>query len=65
MFLTDDETAFSFDDEEIARFINENYIAVKVDREERPDVDAVYMSAVQALRGRGGWPMTLWLRCTR
>ena len=51
----------SFDDEEIARFINENYIAVKVDREERPDVDAVYMSAVQALRGRGGWPMTLWL----
>ena len=51
----------SFDDEEIARFINENYIAVKVDREERPDVDAVYMSAVQALRGSGGWPMTVWL----
>ena len=51
----------SFDDEEIARFINENYIAIKVDREERPDVDAVYMSAVQALRGRGGWPMTVWL----
>ena len=51
----------SFDDEEIARFINENYVPVKVDREERPDVDAIYMSAVQALRGRGGWPMTLWL----
>ena len=51
----------SFDDEEIARFINENYVPVKVDREERPDVDAIYMSAVQALSGRGGWPMTVWL----
>jgi len=51
----------SFEDVEIARYINENYIAVKVDREERPDVDAVYMAAVQALTGRGGWPMTVWL----
>ncbi len=51
----------SFEDEEIARFLNKHYIAVKVDREERPDVDAVYMSAVQALTGRGGWPMTVWL----
>jgi len=51
----------SFDDEEIARYINENYIIVKVDREERPDVDAIYMSAVQALTGGGGWPMTVWL----
>ncbi len=51
----------SFDDEEIAQFINEHYIAVKVDREVRPDVDAIYMSAVQALTGGGGWPMTVWL----
>jgi hypothetical protein len=51
----------SFEDIEIATYINENHIAVKVDREERPDVDAVYMSAVQAIKGRGGWPMTVWL----
>ena len=42
----------SFEDEEIARYLNEHYIAIKVDREERPDVDAVYMSAVQALDRR-------------
>jgi uncharacterized protein len=53
--------AESFEDEEIAGFINENFVAVKVDREERPDVDAIYMSAVQAVAGRGGWPMTVWL----
>jgi len=51
----------SFEDDEIARYLNENYVAIKVDREERPDVDAVYMSAVQTLTGRGGWPMTVWL----
>jgi uncharacterized protein YyaL (SSP411 family) len=51
----------SFDDEEVARYINENYIPIKVDREVRPDIDAIYMSAVQAMRGRGGWPMTVWL----
>ena len=51
----------SFEDEEIARCLNEHYVAIKVDREERPDVDAVYMSAVQALTGSGGWPMTVWL----
>jgi len=51
----------SFEDLEIARYMNENYVAIKVDREERPDVDSVYMSAVQALTGRGGWPMTTWL----
>ena len=51
----------SFEDVEIARFMNENYIAIKVDREERPDVDSIYMSAVTALTGRGGWPMTVWL----
>ena len=53
--------AESFEDVEIARYINANYIAIKVDREERPDVDAVYMAAVQALTGRGGWPMTVWM----
>lgn len=51
----------SFEDEEIAKVMNENYIAIKVDREERPDVDAIYMSAVRALTGGGGWPMTVWL----
>jgi hypothetical protein len=51
----------SFEDEEIARVLNEHYVAIKVDREERPDVDSIYMSAVHALAGRGGWPMTVWL----
>jgi uncharacterized protein YyaL (SSP411 family) len=51
----------SFEDVEIARFLNEHYIAIKVDREERPDIDAIYMSAVQTLTGGGGWPMTVWL----
>jgi uncharacterized protein YyaL (SSP411 family) len=51
----------SFEDEAIARYMNEKYVAIKVDREERPDVDAIYMRAVQLLSGRGGWPMTVWL----
>jgi len=51
----------SFEDEAIARYINDHYVAIKVDREERPDVDAVYMRAVQLLTGRGGWPMSVWL----
>ena len=51
----------SFEDEAIARAMNEQYVCIKVDREERPDVDAVYMTAVQALHGSGGWPMTVWL----
>ena len=49
----------SFEDEEIARYLNENFVSIKVDREERPDVDAVYMTATQALTGHGGWPMTV------
>ncbi|MCG8670454.1 MAG: DUF255 domain-containing protein, partial [Pseudomonadales bacterium] len=49
----------SFEDVEIATFINSHFIAIKVDREERPDVDAVYMDAVRTLTGRGGWPMTV------
>ncbi|MBI4364064.1 MAG: thioredoxin domain-containing protein [Candidatus Latescibacteria bacterium] len=51
----------SFEDEEIARYMNENYIAIKVDREERPDIDGIYMTAVQLIAGRGGWPMSVWL----
>jgi len=55
----------SFEDLEIATFLNTHYVAVKVDREERPDVDAVYMSAVQRLTGSGGWPMSVWLDADR
>jgi uncharacterized protein YyaL (SSP411 family) len=51
----------SFEDEEIARVLNTRYVAIKVDREERPDVDAIYMTAVQLLTGGGGWPMSVWL----
>ena len=51
----------SFEDEDIARFLNERFVNVKVDREERPDVDAVYMKAVQSMTGRGGWPMSVFL----
>jgi len=47
----------SFEDEEVARLMNENFICIKVDREERPDVDQVYMDAVQTISGRGGWPL--------
>src|SRR5512139_2673475 len=51
----------SFENEEIARVLNERYVSVKVDREERPDVDDVYMSAVQLVVGRGGWPLSAFL----
>jgi uncharacterized protein YyaL (SSP411 family) len=47
----------SFEDEEVAKYMNENFIAVKVDREERPDIDQIYMNAVQLIVGRGGWPL--------
>ena len=53
--------AESFEDEEIAAFMNSHYVCIKVDREERPDVDAIYMAAVQALNQSGGWPMSVWL----
>ncbi|WP_437226080.1 thioredoxin domain-containing protein [Planctomicrobium sp. SH661] len=51
----------SFENEEIARFLNEHYVSIKVDREERPDVDQIYMSAVQLITRRGGWPMSVFL----
>ncbi|MEV6005265.1 thioredoxin domain-containing protein [Streptomyces sp. NPDC051976] len=51
----------SFEDETTAAYLNEHFVSVKVDREERPDVDAVYMEAVQAATGQGGWPMTVFL----
>ena len=49
----------SFQNERVAEFMNRHFVSVKVDREERPDVDAVYMAAVQALTGHGGWPLTV------
>ena len=51
----------SFEDEATAAIMNDRFVNVKVDREERPDVDAVYMTATQALTGRGGWPMSVFL----
>ncbi|MFJ9901328.1 thioredoxin domain-containing protein [Streptomyces sp. NPDC101152] len=51
----------SFEDEATAGFLNDHFVNIKVDREERPDVDAVYMEAVQAATGQGGWPMTVFL----
>jgi uncharacterized protein YyaL (SSP411 family) len=51
----------SFEDPETARVMNELFVNVKVDREERPDVDSIYMQAVQAMNGHGGWPMTVFL----
>ena len=51
----------SFEDEEAARFLNETFVCIKVDREERPDIDAVYMSACQMLTGSGGWPLTIFM----
>src|ERR687897_727206 len=49
----------SFEDAETAVIVNERTVAIKVGREERPDVDAVYMAATQAMTGQGGWPMTV------
>jgi len=52
----------SFEDDEVAGVMNEHFVCVKVDREERPDVDAIYMEAVQAMTGQGGWPLNVF--CT-
>ena len=51
----------SFEDPAIAGLMNENFVCIKVDREERPDIDSIYMAAVQAMTGQGGWPMTVFL----
>ncbi|HKJ57122.1 MAG TPA: thioredoxin domain-containing protein [Nitriliruptoraceae bacterium] len=51
----------SFEDATTAALLNDNFVSVKVDREVRPDVDAIYMTATQALTGQGGWPMSVWL----
>ena len=55
----------SFEDPTIAAFLNAHYVPIKVDREERPDVDAVYMRAAQQLTGSGGWPLSVWLNPER
>lgn len=51
----------SFEDNEVAHIMNQNYVSIKVDREQRPDIDSIYMSVVQGITGHGGWPMTVWL----
>ena len=51
----------SFESQEIANVLNRDFVSIKVDREERPDVDRVYMTFVQATTGSGGWPMSVWL----
>src|SRR5918996_5520258 len=48
----------SFEDEGTAAFLNRHFVAIKVDREERPDIDGIYMDAVQAMTGQGGWPLS-------
>lgn len=49
----------SFEDEEVAEVLNKNFISIKVDREERPDIDSIYMNFCQAYTGSGGWPLTI------
>ena len=51
----------SFEDQAIADIMNKEFVSIKVDREERPDIDSVYMNAVQAMSGHGGWPLTVFL----
>ncbi|MCG8652980.1 MAG: thioredoxin domain-containing protein, partial [Pirellulales bacterium] len=51
----------SFENPQIAAFLNEHFVSIKVDREERPDIDQIYMNAVQVMTGRGGWPMSVFL----
>src|SRR5688500_20220502 len=55
----------SFENETIATLMNELFVSIKVDREERPDLDEIYMNAVQMLTRRGGWPMTMFLTPNR
>jgi uncharacterized protein YyaL (SSP411 family) len=51
----------SFENEEVAEYLNQHFIPIKVDREERPDLDTIYMEAVQLMTGQGGWPLNVWL----
>ncbi len=51
----------SFEDPQVAALMNERFVCIKVDREERPDVDAIYMDAVQAMTGQGGWPLNAFI----
>jgi uncharacterized protein YyaL (SSP411 family) len=51
----------SFDDEAVAEVLNDNFVPVKVDREERPDIDSIYQTVCQRVSGRGGWPLSVWL----
>ena len=51
----------SFEDPQVAEILNQFFASIKVDREERPDVDEVYMTAVQMISGRGGWPITVFM----
>src|SRR6267142_4093209 len=51
----------SFENPEVAQLLNDHFVSIKVDREERPDIDQIYMGAVQALTGQGGWPMSVFL----
>ena len=51
----------SFEDEEVAKILNENFISIKVDREQRPDIDSIYMSVCQLMTQRGGWPLSIFM----
>ncbi len=51
----------SFEDPEVAKILNDDFVSIKVDREERPDVDEIYMKAVQSMTGSGGWPLSVFL----
>jgi uncharacterized protein YyaL (SSP411 family) len=57
--------AESFEDEEVAALLNEHYVSIKVDREERPDIDHLYMTVCQAMTGQGGWPLTIIMTPTK
>ncbi|MDF2866469.1 MAG: hypothetical protein K0R72_1287 [Clostridia bacterium] len=55
----------SFEDIEVANILNDNFISIKVDKEERPDIDSIYMTACQSITGSGGWPLTVFLDCNQ
>ena len=51
----------SFEDKEVALFLNENFVSIKVDREQRPDIDSIYMAVCQMMTQRGGWPLSIFM----